>query len=163
MNETSLVLVTHSPDETERLGALLATLLPAGGTVALRGELAAGKTCFVRGMARAFAGDSAIHSPTFTLVNEYGEDRRLYHMDLYRLGSVEEVAELGCEELFESEGLCAVEWAERAEPLLPARRVDVFFEHAGEDQRRVTIQDRGLLPTGWQDAVRNGTRGRSKA
>jgi len=152
VNGSDVVLVTQSPEETERVGERLARLLAGGGTVALRGELAAGKTCFVRGMARAFAGEGAIHSPTFTLVNEYGTDRRLYHMDLYRLGSVEEVAELGCEELFEGEGLCAVEWAERAEPLLPARRVDVYLQHAGADRRTIVIRDSGLLPAGWSEA-----------
>ncbi len=154
VSDSDLVLVTGSPEETERLGEHLATLLArTGGTVALRGELAAGKTCLVRGMARAFAGEEAIHSPTFTLVNEYGSDRRLFHMDLYRLGGCEEVAELGCEELFESENLCAVEWAERAEPLLPERRVDILLEHDGADRRRVTIRDRGLLPIGWRETI----------
>jgi tRNA threonylcarbamoyladenosine biosynthesis protein TsaE len=153
VNVCDATVTTQSPEETERLGEILARLLEKGGTVALRGELAAGKTCFVRGMARAFTTERMVHSPTFTLVNEYGKDRRLYHMDLYRLGSLEEVAELGFEELFEGDGLCAVEWADRAESLLPARRVDVYFEHAGADQRRITIRDCDLLPSGWRERI----------
>lgn len=154
MSAEPLVLTTQSPEETERLGEALAQLLPCGGTVALRGDLAAGKTCFVRGMARAVATEEPIHSPTFTLINEYGRERKLFHLDLYRLGSVEEVADLGVEELFDGGNLCAVEWAERAEPLLPALRVNVLLEHAGADSRTISIDDRDILPPGWQDRLR---------
>ena len=91
--------VTRSQEETERLGAMLASLLPPGAVVALRGELASGKTCFVRGMAAGLAGDKElagrVHSPTFTLVNQYGDSPTLYHVDLYRLSGPEEVAGLG--------------------------------------------------------------------
>ncbi|MCL4693760.1 MAG: tRNA (adenosine(37)-N6)-threonylcarbamoyltransferase complex ATPase subunit type 1 TsaE [Candidatus Hydrogenedentes bacterium] len=154
-SESSVVLTTRSPEETERLGEALARLMPTGGTVALRGELASGKTCFVRGMARAVAGDPSIHSPTFTLINEYGSARKLFHLDLYRLGSIDEVAELGVEELFDSASICAVEWAERAELLLPAKRVDVHFDHAGEDRRTIEIGDRGMLAPGWRETIRD--------
>ncbi|MBN2308778.1 MAG: tRNA (adenosine(37)-N6)-threonylcarbamoyltransferase complex ATPase subunit type 1 TsaE [Candidatus Hydrogenedentes bacterium] len=153
---------TRSPDETERLGALIASLLPRGAVVALRGELASGKTCFVRGMAAAVSesgGPGRVHSPTFTLVNEYGQSPRLYHMDLYRLGGADELADLGYEELFDSDGICAVEWAERAEPLLPAARLDILLEHEpptdadSVQSRRVTLCDNGLLPNGWRGRV----------
>ena len=123
------------------------SLLPSGVVVGLRGELASGKTCFVRGMAARYAPGAGVHSPTFTLVNEYGGSKKLYHSDLYRIGP-DEVADLGYEELFEpTGGATVVEWAERAEPLLPARRIDVGFEHAGGDVRRITLSDpEGLLP-----------------
>ncbi len=143
---------TRSPDETERLGRALAELLPTGTVVALRGDLAAGKTCLVRGMAARFAADAPVSSPTFTLVNEYGTTSRLYHLDLYRLAP-EEVADLGYEELFEPDGVTVVEWAERAEKLLPDRRVDVELEHAGGDRRRITVHDRGVLAEGWQQVL----------
>jgi len=156
VTEAEVILETHAPEDTERLGEVLATLLKgSGGTIALRGELSAGKTCLVRGMARAVSGEHGIHSPTFTLVNEYGEENKLFHMDLYRLDSYAEIAELGCEELFDSEHLCAVEWADRAEALLPERRVDVHLEHAGGDRRRIAIHDRGLCPPGWRETVGN--------
>lgn len=141
--------LTHSPEETERLGTRLARLLPQGAVVALRGDLAAGKTCLVRGMAACFAEGTAIHSPTFTLVNEYGDMRKLYHLDLYRL-STDEVADLGYEELFESDGVTAIEWAERAEPLLPRRRLDVYLSHAGGDRRRLVFENLGVMPDGWE-------------
>lgn len=121
----------------------------ASGVVALRGELASGKTCFVRGMASCY-GPTGVHSPTFTLVNEYGDAPKLYHLDLYRLSGPREVEDLGCTELFESGELCAIEWADRAETLLPDRRVDVTFEHAGDDLRRITVSNRGVLPDDWK-------------
>lgn len=153
-HDDTLQLETASPAETERLGWELAALLPDGTVLSLCGDLAAGKTCLVRGMAQAVAGEAAVHSPTFTLVNEYRGTRRLYHLDLYRLGGPDEVADLGYEELFEPDGICAVEWAERAGKLLPQRRVDVLMEHAGGDHRRITLTNRGLLAPGWADQLR---------
>ncbi len=145
---------THCTAHTERLGRALARLLPMGSVVALRGELATGKTCFVRGMAAHFAKNAPVHSPTFTLVNQYGESTRLYHLDLYRISGVNELADLGYEELFESDGVCVIEWADHAAALLPADRVDVLLEHGGEDCRRLTFADRHILPAGWQETLR---------
>lgn len=154
MSEDAFEIVTTSPEDTEALGLALAAMLPTGCVVALRGDLATGKTCLVRGMTAHFSPGAPIHSPTFTLVNQYGEDRPLYHLDLYRLGSPEEVADLGYEELFDSEGVCVVEWAERAEGMLPEPRVDIDLSHAGGDHRRIVIHDQGLLPPGWQARLR---------
>lgn len=154
MSADLLVIETESAEETERVGRVLAELLPRGAVVALRGDLAAGKTCLVRGMASYFAPGELVTSPTFTLVNEYGAGIKLYHMDLYRLTDVREIADLGYEELFDSDGVCAIEWAERAEALLPEQRVDVTLEHAGEDRRRVTVLNRGVLAEGWQAPVK---------
>lgn len=147
---------THSPSETEALGRTLAALLPRGAVVALFGDLATGKTCLVRGMTAHFAGEAPIHSPTFTLVNQYGRDFPLYHLDLYRLGGPEELADLGYEELFEPDGVCVIEWAERAGQLLPKQRLDIFLSHAGGDARLLRARDAGLLPEGWE-SVLSGT------
>lgn len=152
--EVRLKLRTGSEGETEAVGRALGALAPPGTVVALRGELASGKTCLVRGMAARFAPGAPVHSPTFTLVNQYGTEHTLYHLDLYRLSSPGEVADLGYEELFDSSGVCAVEWAERAEPLLPAARVDITLAHAGGDLRDLEIRDSGVLPEGWADALR---------
>lgn len=152
-----LTLLSPAPEATERVGAALARLLPDGTVVALRGELAAGKTCLVRGMAGEFGGGDAVHSPTFTLVNEYGEGRKLYHLDLYRLDPAE-VGDLGCEELFDPPGICAVEWCERAAGLLPDRRVEVALEHAGGDQRLITVRALVDLPPGWEQVLRDAVR-----
>lgn len=154
---TELELTTESEAETEALGLALAQLLRGGGVVALRGDLAAGKTCLVRGMARAFQETGYVHSPTFTLVNEYGVDQKLYHLDLYRLNGPRELIDLGYEEIFEGPQLTAVEWAERAEGLLPSARVEVSLEHAGGDQRRICIEDHGILPHDWREQLLRAT------
>jgi tRNA threonylcarbamoyladenosine biosynthesis protein TsaE len=149
MSTARLSLRTQSPEATERVGAALAGLLPDGVVVALRGDLAAGKTCLVRGMARAIGGGEAVHSPTFTLVNEYTGSRRLYHLDLYRLDPAE-VADLGCEDLFDPPGLCAVEWCDRAGALLPARRIDITLAHAGGDRRDIEVAAGIAMPADWE-------------
>ena len=154
-----LELITHTPDTTERLGRTLAGLLPEGVVVALFGDLATGKTCLVRGMAAHHADGAPVHSPTFTLVNQYGADPALYHLDLYRLGGPEELADLGYEELFEPDGVCVVEWAERAGVLLPPKRLDVHLFHAGGDARRLVFDDRGVMPAGWEQALRKAVDG----
>lgn len=147
------VIETSSPDETEALGRKIAAIM-ARGVIALRGDLASGKTCFVRGMAQHFSATPTVHSPTFTLVNEYGADRKLYHLDLYRLSGPYEVEDLGATELFASDSLCAVEWADRAEILLPQQRLDVKLEHLGDDSRRITFTNRNALEGAWREALR---------
>ncbi|MBI2433423.1 MAG: tRNA (adenosine(37)-N6)-threonylcarbamoyltransferase complex ATPase subunit type 1 TsaE [Candidatus Hydrogenedentes bacterium] len=146
-----LAVVTRSAEETEALALGLGPFIPRGAVLALYGDLASGKTCFVRGLAQYFAGGTPIHSPTFTLINEYGHDPKLYHLDLYRLSGPEQLADLGYEEVFDSEEICAVEWADRAAALLPAARVCVHFSHAGGDVRRIQIEDGAqVLRPGWQ-------------
>lgn len=146
----SLEVTTHSVEETEALGERLAALLAPGAVVALHGELATGKTCLTRGMARHFAGATPVHSPTFTLVNEYGTGQVLYHLDLYRLGSPDELLTLGYEDIVESEGVCVIEWAERAAGFLPERRIDVYLEHGGGDTRRLRFVNRCLDAEIWE-------------
>lgn len=153
-----LCFVSESERDTETLGYAVASLFYEGGVIALRGDLASGKTCFVRGMARHLAADYPVCSPTFTLMNEYGKDSsrntpRLIHVDLYRLVQVEELYDLPLEEIFDGTVVCAVEWAERAEALLPLRRLDVFFEHLIDGQRRIRVVNRGCLPKGWEQTL----------
>lgn len=148
--EDKTEILSDSPEQTERLGRALASLLPRGGVVALRGDLATGKTCLVRGMASHFAPHADVHSPTFALVNEYGGREGLYHLDLYRLGGLEDLIDVGYEDLFEPDGVCVIEWAERCWDFLPPRRLDVNLEHAGDDARRMVFHNRCLLPEGWR-------------
>ncbi|MDP2324718.1 MAG: tRNA (adenosine(37)-N6)-threonylcarbamoyltransferase complex ATPase subunit type 1 TsaE, partial [Gammaproteobacteria bacterium] len=135
---------TTAPEQTEAIGRLLAEVLPPGTLVALYGDLATGKTCLVRGMAGFLGGDTPVHSPTFTLVNQYGDERPLYHLDLYRLGGPDMLADLGYEEIFDGAGLCVVEWAERAEGLLPAEHLAIYLSHGGGDIRKFAIEPHGL-------------------
>jgi len=151
---TPLILETRRPEQTEALGAALAAMLPPGTVVALFGDLATGKTCLTRGMTKYLVRNAGTHSPTFTLVNQYGEDPPVFHLDLYRLSNPSELADLGYEEWFDSSGLCIVEWAERAESLLPSPCIRIHLEHGGGDTRRLEIQAAGLLPKGWEDRLR---------
>lgn len=146
-----LGLVSRGADETQAHGRALMELLPDGALVALYGDLGVGKTCLVRGMAEAAGMASHVTSPTFTLVHEYRGARTLYHLDLYRITESDQVLHLGYEELFApADGVCVVEWAERAEEFLPARRVEVRLAHEKDDIRRIEIENRGLMPVGWE-------------
>jgi len=110
---------THSPEETWELAAELADELGPGTVIALHGDLGAGKTCFIQGYAAALGIDEPITSPTYTLIGEYEGRLPLHHIDLYRLSGPEEALGLGLEEYFDANGITAIEWAERAEGLLP--------------------------------------------
>lgn len=155
MSKTSIHIRTTSPDETEAVGETLAPFIPSGTVMALYGNLAAGKTCLVHGIARAFSVEEPVSSPTFTIVNEYHGTRVIYHLDLYRLMSHEDIFDLGYEEFFDDPpGICIIEWAERASDLLPSERVDIRMDHEGEDLRSILIETDGLLDDGWQDALR---------
>jgi len=132
------IIVTHNEEETSAEGERLAARLTAGDVVLLRGELGAGKTALVRGIARGLgAPPDAVSSPTFTLVQEYRGRVVLYHVDLYRLKPVE-VADLGLDELMESGGVVAIEWAERWADA-PEGAWVVQIDDQGEDRRRIAI------------------------
>jgi tRNA threonylcarbamoyladenosine biosynthesis protein TsaE len=106
--------ISHSPSETESLGESFGRAAKHGQVIALSGELGAGKTQWVKGLARGLGITTRVHSPTFTLVNEYGGGRlRLFHLDLYRLESREQIRTAGLEEFLQPDGVAVVEWAER--------------------------------------------------
>jgi tRNA threonylcarbamoyladenosine biosynthesis protein TsaE len=132
-------ILSRSDAETEAIGAELAVRLGRGARVLLYGELGAGKTAFVRGLAAGLGIDpDEVSSPTFTLVQEYRGRLPLYHVDLYRLAPGE-VDDLGLDALA-ADGVLAIEWAERM-PRDDAGAIDVRLEHAGEDQRRITVTE----------------------
>jgi tRNA threonylcarbamoyladenosine biosynthesis protein TsaE len=131
-------LQTASEEETAAVGERLAAQLRPGDVVLLYGELGAGKTAFVRGLARGLgASDIEVSSPTFTLIQEYGGRVSLYHVDLYRLDP-KEVEDLGLDELVSGDGVVAIEWAERWHGR-PDDAIEVRLEHAGEDRRRIEV------------------------
>jgi tRNA threonylcarbamoyladenosine biosynthesis protein TsaE len=130
--------ITSSEEETTAIGERLGSTLRAGDVLLLYGDLGAGKTAFTRGLARGLgASADEVTSPTFTLVQEYPGRLTLFHVDLYRLEE-REVDDLGLEELILGDGVVAIEWAERWRGR-PDDVIEVRFEHAGEDRRRVTI------------------------
>ena len=140
-----MVYLSRNEADTESLGARLAAALPAGGAViALYGELGAGKTAFVRGLARGLGVDAAVTSPTFTIVNEYPGDRELFHFDMYRLGSADELFDIGWEDYLAREGVCAVEWSENVPGAFDGSEIRVTIDKTSEDTRRITVEGVGL-------------------
>jgi tRNA threonylcarbamoyladenosine biosynthesis protein TsaE len=131
--------VSRSPAATRRLAAELARSLGGRGVIALHGDLGSGKTCFVQGLADALGIRRPITSPTFTIAGEYRGDRSLYHLDLYRLRSPEEMLALGFEEYLEADGITAVEWAERAGDLIPPDAVHVHLEASSRPRERTVV------------------------
>ena len=132
---------TTSPEETESLGERLGAGFRGGEVVLLSGELGAGKTAFVRGLARGLGADpDEVASPTFVLLTSYPGRLTLHHADLYRLAGRGDDQELGLEELPGPRGVLAVEWAERLSDVPWTRVVRVRLAHAGEDRRRVAIE-----------------------
>ena len=130
--------ISHSEAETEALGEKLARSLPEHGVViAMYGELGAGKTAFVRGLARGLEVDGAVTSPTFTIVNEFYGKRDLFHFDMYRLGSADELFDIGWEDYLDRGGVCAVEWSENVADALERDTVRVDIRRGGEESRRV--------------------------
>ena len=137
------VYTTQSDEETVALGRELAeSVLPARGLVLLIGNLGAGKTTLAKGIAegRGAAARDEVSSPTFTLIPEYGDPARVYHIDLYRLDEARQVEGLGIDELLDRDALVLVEWGERFPELWPEERVEIEIERAGEDQRIFRIR-----------------------
>jgi len=138
-----MTVETHSVSETEALGERLAKCLRAGAVVALYGDLGAGKTALVRGMARGLDISESVSSPTFTLVNEYPGDPALFHFDMYRLKDSSELYGIGWEDYLDRNGICVVEWSERVADAIPSDAVTLRFERLGENDRRIEIE--GML------------------
>ena len=133
--------ISNSTQETETLGERLAARLRPGDVIAYTGDLGAGKTAFTRGMARGLGVVGRVTSPTFTIVNEYEGGRLpLFHFDLYRMDSPEELFDIGWEDYLARGGVCAVEWSQRAEELLEEDTIRVDIRRgSGEEERVVTL------------------------
>ena len=130
----------NSPVETEALGAALGKILPAGTVIAYRGDLGAGKTAFTRGLARGLGCYDTVTSPTYTIVNEYLSGRLpLFHFDMYRLHSSDDLFDIGWEDYLDRGGVCAVEWSENVADAMEDAIV-VTIEKTGDESRRVTIE-----------------------
>ena len=140
MECTALIYTTNSEQETEAVGAALAEKLPGGSVVAMYGDLGSGKTAFVRGMARGMGLTCRVSSPTFTIVNEYLGKRDLIHFDMYRLGSADELFDIGWEDYLNRGAVCAVEWSENVPEAFYGDEVRVTFEKLGDHSRRITIE-----------------------
>ena len=135
-----MVLITHNEAETEKIGENFAKELGAGTVVAFYGGLGAGKTAFVRGMARGLDAAARVSSPTFTIVNEYPGRIPLFHFDMYRLGSSDELFDIGWEDYLERGGICAVEWSENVEDAFFPDTIKVRIEKLNETERKITFE-----------------------
>lgn len=132
--------ITHSPEETEKIGEALAKSLQPGTILAYRGDLGAGKTAFTRGLARGLGCKETVTSPTYTIVNEYlGGRLPLFHFDMYRLASSDDLWDIGWEDYLDREGVCAVEWSENVQDAME-NAITVTIEKLGETTRQITIE-----------------------
>lgn len=139
MNTSTSQWVSEGPNDTEHFAASLAPLVSPGTVITLNGNLGAGKTCFVRGFAKASGVDSLVNSPTFTLINEYPGTPPLHHIDLYRLNHPDEVISLGFDEYLNPEGITLLEWPEKAGDLVPDKHIAITIQDSPTDRRVIRI------------------------
>ena len=141
---TMQVYYTNNEQETEALGERFSAGLSGGAVVAMYGDLGAGKTAFVRGMARGMGLSCRVSSPTFTIVNEYLGKRELIHFDMYRLSGADELFEIGWEDYLNRGAVCAVEWSEKVEDAFYGDEKRVTIEKLGDTRRKITIEGADL-------------------
>ena len=139
----SLEIISHSAEETQRLGVELGRLAKAGDVLLLVGELGAGKTCLTQGVAWGLGIDAYTSSPTFVLIREYEGRLPLYHIDFYRLDRIEEIIDLGIDEYIYGSGLCVVEWAKKALAVLPQEHLLIELQHLGQNERKLRLEAKG--------------------
>jgi tRNA threonylcarbamoyladenosine biosynthesis protein TsaE len=139
----SIECASHSDEQTQRLGARLGALLPPHAVIALHGPMGAGKTSFARGVGQGWGADQPLRSPTFTLVQQHhraADDARLYHIDLYRAESEDDVRSLGLDEILDDENSVAIiEWPEHAQYLIPPDAIHVKIAPVSDTKRQLTI------------------------
>jgi tRNA threonylcarbamoyladenosine biosynthesis protein TsaE len=151
---------SRSPDQTRRIGMRLGGSLQAGDVICLQGDLGAGKTTFVQGVALGWGSLDAVSSPTFILVNVYrrGDEARLFHMDAYRLDSTPEAEELDLDAML-NEGPLLIEWPERIDGLVTGERLWIQFEHVDEEEREMKFKATGKRYDDLLEVIRQGVYG----
>jgi tRNA threonylcarbamoyladenosine biosynthesis protein TsaE len=148
---TALDVTTRTAEDTRNVAAALAELLVPGDVVSLTGDLGAGKTTFVQGAARALGVTDQVASPTFVLVREYRGDVPVYHLDVYRLDRLQEVIDIGFEDLLDQTGVVFVEWGDAIAPLLPDEHLRVELRSQDGEARRLSLDGRGVRWAGrWE-------------
>jgi tRNA threonylcarbamoyladenosine biosynthesis protein TsaE len=153
---------SRSPEQTRRIGMRLGAALQPGDVICLQGDLGAGKTTFVQGMAHGWGSLDAVSSPTFIIVNVYrrADEARLFHMDAYRLDSTPEAEELDLDSML-AQGALLIEWPERIGDLLPDERLWIQFEHVDDEERELKFKPTGTRYTALADQVREAVYGGS--
>ena len=142
-----VIIETKNPEETFALGQEIGRNAKPGQVYTLTGDLGVGKTVFTQGVAAGLGITEPVNSPTFTIVQVYEEGRLpFYHFDVYRIGDLEEMEEIGYDDYFFGQGICLIEWAELIEEILPEKRIEVTIEkdlEKGFEYRKITIEERG--------------------
>ncbi len=151
---------SRSPEQTRQVGSRLGGALQAGDVICLQGDLGAGKTTFVQGIARGWGSVDSVSSPTFIIVNVYrgAEERQLFHMDAYRLDSTPEAEELDLDSML-ARGPLLIEWPERMERLIPREHLWIRFEYVEEDEREMRFESHGKRYDDLLDIIRHATYG----
>ena len=134
-----MTIFSNSSDQTFEAGKELAKRLSPGDVIAFHGDLGAGKTVFVRGLAEGLGLDARVTSPTFTIVNEYEGKIPLFHFDMYRLSGSDELFEIGWEDYLARGGICAVEWSEITEDAFPENTINIYIKKIDDNTREITI------------------------
>jgi len=145
-NRIMKIIETYSPEETFQAGKQLGEQAGKGQIYCLDGDLGVGKTVFTQGFARGLGIQSDVNSPTFTIIQQYEEGRLpLYHFDVYRIGDISEMDEIGYEDCFYGEGVCLIEWASLVEEIIPETAIEIRIEkdlEKGFDYRKITVEER---------------------
>jgi tRNA threonylcarbamoyladenosine biosynthesis protein TsaE len=159
LDSLTLDLHSHSPEQTRRIGARLGGVLQAGDVICLQGDLGAGKTTFVQGVAQGWGSLDSVSSPTFIIVNEYGraDSSRLFHMDAYRLESALEAEQLDLDSML-ADGALLIEWPERINGLVPAEHLWIDLGHRGEEEREMKFKAVGKRYEELLEIVRHADR-----
>jgi tRNA threonylcarbamoyladenosine biosynthesis protein TsaE len=156
----SVDFLSRSPDHTRRIGARLGAVLQAGDVICLQGDLGAGKTTFVQGIAQGWGSRDAVSSPTFIIVNVYRSDdqKQLFHLDAYRLESTLEAEELDLQSM-QAQGSLLIEWPERMERLIPRDRLWIKLEHVDQEERQMKFSSHGKRYDDLLEVIRRATHG----
>lgn len=144
LNSQAIKFFSRSADQTRRIGMNLGGVLKRGDVICLQGDLGAGKTTFVQGLAQGWGSKDSVSSPTFIIVNEYRRDDeiKLFHMDAYRLDSTPEAEEIDLDSML-ADGVLIVEWPERMDGLIPVEHLWINFEHVGDEEREMNFDAHG--------------------
>lgn len=147
----TLTWISHSPEQTQEIATRLGRVLHGGEIFAIHGDLGAGKTCFIQGLASGLEVPEHVYvrSPTFTLIDEYPGRLPLFHLDLYRLADLDELETIGWRDCLDGQSVVAVEWADRLTGFLPENYLQLTFTIVSEHTRKITLEPLGQLPTWW--------------
>ncbi len=140
---TTVQLISHSPEQTQRLGICLGKLAQAGDVMLLTGNLGSGKTCLTQGIAWGLGVKEYAFSPSFVIIREYHGRLTLYHIDFYRLDRIEEIADLGLDEYLYGKGVCVAEWAEKGIAVLPKEHLLINLSYISDTERSISLEPKG--------------------